>query len=87
MTLDIFSPQMHVIIKCTRQKQHILPTNVKYCVYTCTCKDVKMFRCLDVKMSVEELGTCKGQKMANNLAETAQDGNNGTMNSKVSNPC
>lgn len=38
-------------------------------------------------MSVEELETCKGQKMANNLAETAQDGNNGTMNSKVSNPC
>lgn len=26
-------------------------------------------------------------KMANNFGKSAQDGNNGTMNSKVSNPC
>lgn len=26
-------------------------------------------------------------KMANNFGKPAQDGNNGTMNSKVSNPC
>lgn len=55
MTLDIFSPQMHVIIKCTRQKQHILPSNVKYCVYTCICKDVKMLRCKDVGRRTRDL--------------------------------
>lgn len=74
-----FFPEMHVSLanmakKMHNTKQHLLSSDVKYCVHTC------MQRC-------EELQACKGHRTANNLAETAQDGNNGTMNSKVSNPC
>lgn len=37
--------------------------------------------------SMNNCGFVRATKWQNNFAETAQDGNNGTMNSKVSNPC
>lgn len=55
--------------------------------YLALSNKVSVHLCSLACKDVLNAGLVKNHKMANNLAESAQNGNNGTMHSEVLNPC